>query len=125
MRLAILVACLLPTLAIADTPPRIEAPLTETRGDGWRGVNLYAGDAGCTDCHTNPDVAAMGPGGDLGPEVGLLGALYDRAELRAILVDARSVFGDETAMPAFGADGLLSPQDIEDLVAYLSELQPR
>ena len=109
--------------ALADADLRIEAPLTETRGDGWRGVNIYMDEGGCTACHLNPDVAMATGGGDLGPEVGYLGEKYDDAQLRAILHDARTVFGEDTPMPAFGADGILDPQQIEDLIAYLRQLR--
>lgn len=107
----------------------IEEPLTEEFGSGWRGVNLYMDEmtANCVGCHENPDLAATGLSGDVGPKVRMLGSDFQRAELRAILVDAPKVFGEDTAMPAFyqGADPLLTAQQIEDLIAYLMELRRR
>lgn len=107
----------------------IEQPLTDEYGSGWRGVNLYMDEvtANCVGCHENPDLAATGLSGDVGPKVRMLGSDFERAELRAILVNAPIVFGEDTAMPAFyeGADPLLSAQQVEDLIAYLMELRRR
>ncbi|MGB0499293.1 MAG: sulfur oxidation c-type cytochrome SoxX [Rubricella sp.] len=110
---------------------RVETPLTDEFGSGWRGVNLYMDEysANCVACHTNPELEVTGLGGDVGPEVRPLGEIYDRAELRAILVNAPAIFGEETAMPAFyvdpgdGLGTLLTAQQIEDIVSYLMEIR--
>ena len=107
---------------------RVVSPLTDAKPSGWRGVNLFIDEAGpnCVSCHENPDVAGTGLKGDVGPVIGLVAERYGEAEFRAILVDAKRVFGADTPMPSFyGGPGgpVLSAQEIEDLVAYLMELR--
>ncbi len=72
----------------------------------------------------------------MGPALDGVGARYSRGEPRAIVVDARRIFGEDATMPAFfvkrwGAriaeklqsNTILTAQEIEDLVAYLLETQ--
>ncbi|GMG81691.1 hypothetical protein LNKW23_09040 [Paralimibaculum aggregatum] len=109
---------------------RVEMPLTASPGDGYRGVQLFIDEArtGCTNCHFNADVEGTGQSGNVGPVLSLIGDRNPVPRLRAILVNARAVFGPDTPMPAFyvpdeAGETLLGAQDIEDLVAYLHELQ--
>lgn len=116
----------------------VEAPLTGEPGDGFRGLQVFIDRkrGNCVACHTNFDVAAMQFLGEIGPSLDWVGERWSRAELRAILVDPKRVFGARTIMPAFytGRGGfrtaeefvgkpILTAQEVEDVVAYLSELR--
>lgn len=108
----------------------IQASLTGEPGDGYRGVQTFIDESAgnCTGCHYNPDVEGTGQKGDVGPALVLVGDENPEARLRAILVNAPAVFGEDTAMPGYyvpDEDGntLLTAQQIEDIVAYLGELQ--
>lgn len=72
--------------------------------------------------------------GEVGPDLGESGSNYSAAELRMRLVDPK-VLNPDTIMPAFLVPGktavlkkfagktILSPQDVEDIVAYLTTLK--
>ncbi|MGF1502167.1 MAG: sulfur oxidation c-type cytochrome SoxX [Paracoccaceae bacterium] len=107
----------------------VAAPLTSTPGDGYRAVQAFidADKGNCVACHHNADVEGTGQSGDVGPVLTLIGDKNAEAKLRAILVDAPAVFGEETAMPAYYVaddvgETILDAQEIEDIVAYLLEL---
>ena len=137
---AALAGAALATAASADgvTPPEavqmtadrtIEQPLTPEPGDGYRGVQLFIDEsrAMCTTCHYNADVAGTGQSGNVGPVLSLIGDKNSEGRLRAIMVNAPAVLGEDVPMPAYyvpDADGetMLSAQEIEDIVAYLMEL---
>jgi len=113
----------------ADDVVTVTTPLTDTPGDGYRGVQLFMAEDGgnCLGCHENYDTAATGRAGDVGPNLSLVGDKHAEGWFRALLVDAHSVFGEETLMPQFyvaddQGETLLSAQEIEDIVAYLMEL---
>lgn len=112
--------------------------VTNQRGKSFRGLEVFVDRkrGNCVACHTNTDVRAMQFLGNLGPALDGVGARYTRGELRAIVVDARRIFGEDAIMPAFyvkrwGArtpeelqnKTILTAQEIEDLVSYLLEMQ--
>ncbi|MEM7530309.1 MAG: sulfur oxidation c-type cytochrome SoxX [Pseudomonadota bacterium] len=112
--------------------------LTETPGKPFRGLEVFIDRkrGNCVACHTNFDVEAMQFLGEIGPSLDWIGDRMKPEEIRAILVDPKRVFGEQTIMPAFyttehGARTLeefkgkpiLTAQEIEDVVAYLSELR--
>ncbi|MDQ2079249.1 sulfur oxidation c-type cytochrome SoxX [Xanthobacteraceae bacterium Astr-EGSB] len=129
------------TLGVADDAPTIAngaitTPLTATPGDPVRGRKIVANrQVGlCLLCHTAP-IAEERFQGDLAPDLAGAGARWSEAELRARVVDAR-ISNPSTIMPPYGATGdltrvaaafhgkqLLSPQEIEDVVAYLVTLK--
>jgi sulfur-oxidizing protein SoxX len=114
----------------------ITAPLTATPGDAARGRAIVANrQVGlCLLCHTAP-IAEERFQGDLAPDLAGAGSRWSAAQLRARVVDARMA-NPTTIMPPYHAtDGLnrvavsfrgkplLSPQEIEDVVAYLVTLK--
>ncbi len=113
-----------------------QPPLSAEAGDPARGRSLaLRQDKGnCLLCHAFPE-PELKFSGDLGPPLHGVGGRYSSAQLRFRLVDASRV-NAETVMPAyFRTEGLtrvapqfqgktlLSPQEIEDVVAYLSTLK--
>ncbi|MFT6773158.1 MAG: sulfur-oxidizing protein SoxX [Paracoccaceae bacterium] len=116
----------------------IKKPLVNVRGKAVRGMEVFidTGRGNCVACHSNYDVEAMQFLGDVGPNLNFVGERYSKPELRAILVDSKRMFGDETVMPGFYVErwGLRTPeklqnttiltaQEVEDLIAYLLEMQ--
>ena len=115
---------------VADTIP---SALTPSTGDPARGRRLIeARDAAnCVLCHAIPNALA----GDLGPGLNGVGARLSIAQLRLRVVDMRRVDA-RTIMPSYyRTNGLtmvaapyrgkpiLTPQEVEDVVAYLSTLR--
>ncbi len=116
-------------------PANSMAPLTDTPGNPDRGrVLFFDRDAGhCQLCHEVAQ-AQLRFQGNLGPTLGNVGARLSEAQLRARIVDPKTL-NPNSVMPAyFRAQGLnqvareyqgksiLTAQQIEDIVAYLSSL---
>jgi sulfur-oxidizing protein SoxX len=114
----------------------IPEPLSGTKGDAARGRALIVarGAANCVLCHAVPD-SEVRFSGDLGPSLAAVGARLDAAQLRLRVADNQRL-NPATIMPSYyRADGLLhvaasyrgkpvlTAQQIEDVVAYLSTLR--
>lgn len=122
----------------------VAASLTGVAGDAANGavVMKTKSKGNCIACHA---VSALNDApfhGEVGPELDGVGDRWSSAELRGILSNAKITF-DGTVMPSYykvdgfirpgnaytgkAADGALSPllsaQDIEDVVAFLSTLK--
>ena len=122
----------------------VAASKTGVAGDAANGavVMKTKSKGNCIACHA---VSALNDApfhGEVGPELDGVGDRWNSAELRGILSNAKITF-DGTVMPAYykvdgfirpgnaytgkAADGALSPllsaQDIEDVVAFLSTLK--
>jgi sulfur-oxidizing protein SoxX len=117
---------------IGDGIPEALAPA----GDAARARGLLVAreNANCVLCHEIPD-AALPFFGNVGPSLAHVGSRLSPAQIRLRIVDAMRVNPD-TIMPSYyrttGLDRVapqyrgktvLSAQDVEDLVAYLSALQ--
>jgi L-cysteine S-thiosulfotransferase len=113
----------------------IPAPLTATRGNATRGRALVGNrqQGLCLLCHAGPFPDAHLQG-TLAPPLAGAGARWNEGQLRLRLVDPQRVNPD-SIMPAYGAPAgrervgnpwrgrpVLSPQQIEDVVAYLRTL---
>ncbi|MCL1627998.1 MULTISPECIES: sulfur oxidation c-type cytochrome SoxX [Roseinatronobacter] len=124
----------------------IPASLTGVPGDPLEGAKVLSARSlgNCVACHENsamPDVAFQG---NVGPALDGTGARWSEAELRGIVANAKRVFPD-SMMPVFYNDNpedfirpgnaytakaydpetfstLLTAQQIEDVVAYLTTL---
>lgn len=116
----------------------IEQSLTGEPGDAFAGLEVFIDRklGNCVACHTNFDVKAMQFLGNIGPSLDWTGERLTEAEIRAILVNPKVVFGEQTIMPAFyslehGArtaeqfqgKPILTAEQIENVVAYLSSLR--
>ncbi|MBM3525013.1 MAG: sulfur oxidation c-type cytochrome SoxX [Alphaproteobacteria bacterium] len=114
----------------------IPAPLAGEPGDAARGRAIVADRQKglCLLCHNAP-IAEQRFQGDLAPDLAGTGARWTTAQLRLRLVDS-SRLNPATIMPAYHrSDGftrvgpayrdrpILSAQEIEDVVAYLSSLR--
>jgi sulfur-oxidizing protein SoxX len=146
MRRWLAVVCLAATtLATAQERPlekprvvgdAISAPLTDVAGDPARGraVVLDRQVGLCLLCHTGPFPEERFQG-NLAPDLAGVGARLSAGQLRLRLVDSRIV-QPQSVMPAYlRTEGLsrvgrawqgrtvLSPQQIEDVVAFLATLR--
>lgn len=116
----------------------IPKPLINQRGKSFRGLEIFIDQkrGNCVACHHNFDVEAVGFLGEIGPDLNWVGERFTKSELRAILVDSKRMFGDETVMPGFyvtrsaartpealQGKTILTAQEVEDLIAYLLEMQ--
>ena len=112
-------------------------PLLEASGDAVAGADVFASKkiGNCLACHAVSSLSDKPFHGDVGPELDGAADRWSEGQLRAIVADAKKVFGSQTVMPGFyslevGADvreksiglTILSAQQIEDLVAFLSTL---
>lgn len=116
----------------------IKSPLTQKAGDPKKGRNWFANRkfGNCLACHANKDMSHEQFHGEIGPSMDEVALRYSPSQLRAILVDARSVFGNQTIMPGFytleggkriakkfKGKTILSGQQVEDIIAYLQTLK--
>jgi sulfur-oxidizing protein SoxX len=138
------VCCALSVVSHANAHARpsvktgIPTPLTALPGDSRRGkaVAVDSNRGNCIICHKMP-IPDIPPDafGDLGPPLDGVGTRLSAAELRLRIIDARRINPD-TIMPPYysieslhrverphGGRPILSPQDIEDLIAYLATLR--
>ena len=116
----------------------INKALTNVAGDPEKGKAVFVNrkEGNCLACHANSDLSDHLFHGEVGPSLDGVGGRWNEAMLRTILVNAKAVFTKETVMPGFysldvGANvresligkTILEAQQIEDLVAYLSQLK--
>ncbi|MEW7008677.1 sulfur oxidation c-type cytochrome SoxX [Lentilitoribacter sp. EG35] len=112
--------------------------LTGSAGNAEAGATVFGNKklGNCLACHANKDMIKQLFHGDVGPEMDGVADRWEPQQLRAILVNSKAVFGDETVMPGFyslevGQDvrkdligkTILSAEQIEDVIAYLSTLK--
>ena len=113
----------------------IPVSLTGKPGDPVNGKKLAINrkKGNCLACHVMP-IPKEQFHGEVGPDISDVGSHFTEAQLRLRLVDAKALNPD-TIMPAFLKAGthdvlkkfdgktILSPQDIEDIIAYLVTLK--
>lgn len=132
---------------ITDGPTikAINKSLTGTKGDPVKGEDAIAARrlGNCFACHEIGKLMAKAAGnpkkysdmGQIGPRLDGVASRYTEGELRMLLVDSKKVF-PQTIMPAFyRKEGLhrvmgkhkgktiLKPEQIEDILAYLTTLK--
>ena len=135
------------TLASADvTSPeevvvdnlRIENSLSGAPGDAAEGRKTFADRSlgNCLACHVNSDLSDQLFHGDVGPSLNGVAERWKPEQLRTIIVNAKEVFTDRTIMPGFYSldvgenvrkdligKTILTAQQVEDVVAYLTTLK--
>lgn len=121
----------------------VAASLTGTPGDAAEGQKVYASKklGNCVACHLVSSVDVAFPG-NIGPALDGVADRWEPAQIRGILVNSKMTF-EGTMMPAYyRVDGFIRPgnaytgkakddsfgplltaQQIEDLVAFLSTLK--
>ncbi|MFW6020851.1 MAG: sulfur oxidation c-type cytochrome SoxX, partial [Guyparkeria sp.] len=78
------------------------------------------GAGNCLACHQMKDGNLAG---NIGPALIAMKARYpEREDLEAVVYDARDKFGDQTIMPPFGANKILSDEEISNIVDFLYTL---
>ena len=118
--------------------PGIPKPLTARRGDPKEGLKAVIGRrlGNCLACHQVSSIQSEAFHGELGPPLDGVATRWDEAKLRMIIVNPKKVFTEETVMPAFhrtegfhrvrsefAGKPILTAQQVEDVVAYLSTLK--
>ena len=118
--------------------PGIPKPLTNKPGDPKEGAKVVVSrrQGNCLACHQISVLKNEEFHGEFGPSLDGVGGRWDAAKLRMILVNPKRVFTGESVMPAFyRVDGLhrvraefehrpiLTPQQVEDVVALLQTLK--
>ncbi|MBW3098392.1 sulfur oxidation c-type cytochrome SoxX [Pseudohoeflea sp. DP4N28-3] len=116
----------------------VMSSLTGKPGDPSVGAEVFASrkQGNCLACHANGDLAELPFHGNVGPPLDGVADRYEEPFLRAIVADAKQIFTEETVMPGFytlkvGHDvaeqfkgkTILSAQEVEDVVAYLTTLK--
>jgi sulfur-oxidizing protein SoxX len=138
--LAAIVQCVAASTGIAQSPvfdgDAIPAPLTAAPGDSARGkkVVVEREKGHCILCHALPE-SDVRFAGHIGPPLNGVAHRLDAAQIRGRIADPTK-HDPQTVMPAYyRTDGLrrvarqyagktvLSAQDVEDAVAYLSTLR--
>lgn len=90
----------------------------------------------CLACHVNPDMSEELFHGEVGPSLAGVAERWSPEQLRAIVVDSKMVFGEQTVMPGFYSlkvgknvrkdlvgKTILTAEQIESIVAYLGTLK--
>ena len=76
----------------------------------------------CLACHQMPGDPAAITSANIGPPlIGMKGRFPDRARLRAQIWDA-TAFNADTVMPPFGKHKVLSDDELDKIVDYVSDL---
>lgn len=116
----------------------VKTSLTGTTGDPQEGAKIFKNKklGNCLACHENSAMKNELFHGNVGPSLDGIASRRPPEEIRAIVVNSKSVFGPDTVMPGFyslnvGQDvrkdlvgkTILSAQQVEDVVAYLSTLK--
>lgn len=116
----------------------VAASVTGQAGNAEAGRDVFSSRklGNCLACHVNSDMADQPFHGEVGPPLDGVADRWEEGEIRAIVVNSKAVFGDETVMPGFysldvGKDvrkdligkTILTAEQIEDVVAYLKTLK--
>jgi len=116
----------------------IPKSLTGKPGDPVAGKKAFVGRklGNCLACHVNKDASEQQFHGEVGPALDGVADRHEPGALRAIIVNSKAVFGYQTLMPGFYRNvglnrvnkkfkgkTILSPQQVEDVLAYLLTLK--
>jgi len=127
-----------PNDVMINDDDEVSKSLTGTAGDPAAGRDVFANrkKGNCLACHQTTDQSEQQFHGEVGPTMDGVAERYEAPALRAILVNSKTVLGDETIMPGFyslqlgvriadkfAGKTILSAQEVEDVIAYLQTLK--
>lgn len=116
----------------------VQASLSGQAGDAAEGAKVFKDRklGNCLACHQNAGMKDELFHGTVGPAMDGVADRWEPEQLRAIVTDAKQVFGEETVMPGFYSlrvgknvredligKPILTAQQVEDVVAYLATLR--
>lgn len=117
---------------------KVDMSLTGQPGDAKAGEETFVSRklGNCLACHEVSALKAELFHGNVGPSLDGAADRWSPAELRAIVVDSKKVFGPDTVMPGFYSlnvginvrkdlvgQTILTAQQVEDVVAFLETLK--
>ncbi len=120
------------------TDDGVTVSLTGMPGNAEAGASVFKDRklGNCLACHANQAMSKELFHGDVGPALDGVADRWSEAELRAIVTDSKKGLSEDTVMPGFYSLNLgahvaddfkdktiLSAQQVEDVVAYLSTLK--
>lgn len=134
------------TAAAMDVPPndvtvvdgKVSKSLTGAPGNVADGRKFFADRklGNCLACHANSDMSEQLFHGEVGPPLDGVAERWSEDELRAIVVNSKAVFGEQTVMPGFYTldvgkhvrkdlvgKTILTAEQVESIVAYLGTLK--
>jgi len=112
--------------------------LTGQAGNPEEGRKVFADRklGNCLACHANADLKNELFHGQVGPPLDGVADRWEEPQMRAILVNSKTVFGEQTIMPSFYRiindqrtqekfhnKTILTAEQIEDIIAYLKTLK--
>lgn len=116
----------------------VSASLTGAAGDPAAGRKVVSDRklGNCLACHAISDQSEQLFHGEVGPSLDGVADRWSEAELRGIVVNSKASLSDETVMPGFYSldvgknvrkdlvgKTILTAEEVEDVVAYLSTLK--
>lgn len=134
------------TAGAKDVPPgdvkiadgKLAQPVSDADANAAEGRKVFADRklGNCLACHANSDLNDQLFHGEVGPPLDGVAERWTPEELRAIVVNSKAVFGEQTVMPGFysldvGKDvaedfqgkTILTAEQVESIVAYLATLK--
>ena len=117
---------------------KIAESLTGKPGDPADGRKFFADRklGNCLACHVNSEMSEQLFHGEVGPPLDGVAERWSEEELRAIVVNSKAVFGEQTVMPGFYSldvgvnvrkdligQTILTAEQVESIVAYLGTLK--
>lgn len=124
--------------AVEIVDMEVAASITGSAGNAANGRDAFADrkKGNCLACHANSDLKEELFHGEVGPSLDGAADRWNEAQLRAIVIDSKQVFGEQTVMPGFYSlnvginvaedhkgTTILSADEVEDVVAYLMTLK--
>jgi L-cysteine S-thiosulfotransferase len=134
------------TAAAKDIPPgdvkivdgKVVEAVTDAPVNAADGRKFFADRrlGNCLACHANSEMSEQLFHGEVGPPLDGVAERWTPEELRAIVVNSKAVFGEQTVMPgfysldvgkdvaeAFQGKTILTAEQVESIVAYLATLK--
>lgn len=123
---------------VAVVDGKVSQSLTGEAGNAADGRKFFADRklGNCLACHANSDMSEQLFHGEVGPPLDGVAERWSEEELRAIVVDSKAVFGEQTVMPGFYSlevgenvrkdlvgKTILTAEQVESIVAYLGTLK--